>query len=99
MAARLGIKLDGGWCDKTTAETAGGAVECWVYKPGIKARIVGEEIHLKASFCEGLKVPLLGRRDFFNAFKVTIDQRGEAFTLQACGPVDWSEIGVGHRSR
>jgi hypothetical protein len=97
MAAQLGIMLNDGWCDKTTAETAGGAVECWVYKPGVKARIAGEEHHLKASFCAGLKIPLLGRRDFFTAYKVAIDQRERRFTLTACGPVDWAEIGAGHR--
>jgi hypothetical protein len=94
MAQQLGIKLALSCCEKTTAETAGGAVDCWVYPQGIKALIAGEEIYLKASFCDGLKVPLLGRRDFFNAFKVMFDQRGRSFTLEACGPIDWAEIGA-----
>lgn len=99
----LGIELNPGWCDESTAETAGGTVVCWVYRPGIKALIDGTEHQLKASFCEGLEVPLLGRKDLFEAYKIMFDQRAKSFTLEAYGPRDLGlisrQIPLGSRGR
>jgi hypothetical protein len=92
-AEELGIKLDLTCCEKSTAETAGGRAELWIYKPGIKALIDGVEHHLKATFCTGLEVALLGRKDFFAVYEVTFDERAQSFTLEPYGPRDWSEGG------
>lgn len=92
-AKGLGIGLDVSCCEESTAETAGGTVVCWIYRPGIKAWVAGREHHLKASFCEGLEVPLLGRKDFFNAYKVTFDQRAKSFMLEPYGLRDWDGVG------
>jgi hypothetical protein len=81
-ARGLGIELEEGCCEKETAVTAGGETELWVYKPGVKALIDGLEHHLKATFCVGLEVALLGRKDFFADYKVTFDERLECFTLE-----------------
>jgi hypothetical protein len=98
-AKALGIQLDVTCCEKSTAETAGGPAELWIYRQGIKALIDGRKHHLKASFCKGLKVALLGRRDFFDAYKVTFDEREESFTLEPYGPREWSETGPTPRPR
>jgi hypothetical protein len=92
-ADSLGIKLHESWCEKSTAETAGGTVVCWIYPPGITALIDGREHRLKASFCEGLEVPLLGRKDLFNAYRITFDQRAKTFTLDPYPPRDWRNEG------
>jgi hypothetical protein len=87
-ARGLGIKTDLTCCERSCAETAGGPAVVWTYPQGIKAVIDGVELHLKADFCEGLKVPLLGRRDFFRAHRITFDERTKTFTLEPYGPED-----------
>lgn len=92
-AKRLGIKLDLSCCEEKKAKTAGGAVVVWAYPQGLRVHVEGVGHRLKADFCEGLDVPLLGRRDFFNAYRVTFDERAKTFTLEPYGPQLWSEKG------
>lgn len=81
-AASLGIALDASCCEERKAVTAGGPATVWAYAQGLKVVIDGFEHHLKAEFCEGLDLPLLGRKDFFAKYKITFDQRAESFTLE-----------------
>ncbi len=87
MARGLGIELHAD-CTLSVAETAGGKVACWIYKRGLTVFAADTTHHLKASFCEGLKVPLLGREDFFEGYRVTFDQRTPSFTLEPYEPQD-----------
>jgi hypothetical protein len=64
---------------------AGGIAKQHVWKEKIKAQIQSmgnAEVMLNATFCEGLEAVLLGRNDFFNAYKVSFDNRAETFTLE-----------------
>lgn len=81
-APSLGVTLDASCCEEKKAVTAGGPATVWAYSPGLKVLIDGAEHHLKAEFCEGLDLPLLGRRDFFMKYRVSFDQRTESFTLE-----------------
>jgi Aspartyl protease len=100
MAKSLGITLDESCCERGRAATANGETVIWSYPQGIKALIEDRgEHHLKADFCDGLTIPLLGRKDFFNAYRVTFDERAETLTLEPLGPRDWSPTGPNPRSR
>jgi hypothetical protein len=79
--------------------TAGGPAVVWRYTPGIKAVIDGVEHHLKADFCEGLYVALLGRKDFFRAYRVSFDERAKNFTLEPFDPEDAPGSETGPRSQ
>lgn len=97
-AARLGIKTDLTCCERSCAQTAGGPAVVWTYPSGIKAIIDGAEHHLKADFCEGLQVALLGRKDFFYAYSVSFDERAKTFTLEPFDPEEAPGSATGPRS-
>jgi hypothetical protein len=44
--------------------------------------VEGEKHHLAANFCKDLKVPVLGRKDFFAIYRVTVDEDREAVVLE-----------------
>lgn len=81
-AAALGIDLQQD-CLGQTGETAGGESDQHVYVQGVDAIIMGRKLHLEAVFCEGLKVALLGRSDFFQEYKVFFDQRSMTFRVES----------------
>jgi hypothetical protein len=92
-AKSLGIELSPRCCERKEATTAAGPATVWAYSQGLRVIIEGVEHWLKAEFCEGLDLPLLGRRDFFDAYKITFDERAKTFTLVPYGPGNWSQRG------
>ena len=80
-AAHLGIELED--CLPSHARTAGGVTENHHYKPGIDILLEDEKLKIAANFCTTLKVPVLGRKDFFAAYaQVIVDERREIVTLE-----------------
>lgn len=85
-ASILGIEFDK--CEKFSGLTAAGqddedddkAPRLWA--PGVDAVVMGRRVHLEAVFRPGLPVILLGREDFFQAFRVSFDQRKKTFRLE-----------------
>jgi len=69
-------------CKEEELETAGGKARQWVWRDGLSARIMGRYLKVKGVFCD-TPVPLLGRTDFFAAFKVTFDEQSQSFTVEA----------------
>lgn len=92
-ASSLGVTLDPSCCEEKEAMTAAGPTVIWAYKPGLQVAVEGVAHLLKADFCSGLDVPLLGRRDFFDKYRISFDQRAKTFTLEPYGPRNWSETG------
>lgn len=82
-ARALGIDLHGADCVTQQGSTAGGVIKQHFYKPGLDILFLGRKIHLAAAFNPGLPVILLGRQDFFACFKITFDQRANAFTVES----------------
>jgi hypothetical protein len=88
-ARSIGIVLeDKGQCTEDEAMTAGGPITIWKYAQGLHIVIEDIQHWVKADFCEKLRVPLLGRTDFFRYYKTTIDERRRSFMLSAYGPDD-----------
>lgn len=81
IASHLGIDL--AQCVREDCNTAGGVTTTYVWQAGLEAEIqaMRMKVHLKTTFSETPFV-LLGREDFFSAFRVAFDQRNEAFTLE-----------------
>lgn len=96
-ANSLGVVLDPSCCEEKKATTAAGPAVVWAYKPGLRVAVEGATHLLNADFCVGLDLPLLGRRDFFDKYRITFDQRAKTFTLEPYGPRDWSETGPRRR--
>ena len=93
MARSLGIALDETCCERQRALTANGEATIWRYPQGIRALIEDQgEHHLKADFCDELKIPLLGRKDFFQTYRVMFDERAQTLTLEPLGLKDWSAV-------
>jgi hypothetical protein len=80
-AALMGIDIERD-CIEKPCGTAGGEVTGFYCSVGIEAMILGERLILGATFNRGLDFVLLGRRDFFNAFRVLFDQRAQTFTVE-----------------
>ncbi|HEX4344168.1 MAG TPA: hypothetical protein VHZ31_01270 [Solirubrobacteraceae bacterium] len=80
LAAILGIDLIVD-CATAMGTTAGGTTTNHVYQPGVDAIVMGEKIHLGATFNQGLPVILLGRCDFFALYRVSFDERRQQFGL------------------
>jgi hypothetical protein len=74
----LGIDLAA--CTVRRGSTAGGASEQYHWPTGLRAEIVGVEMPLTAVFT-ATPVALLGRQDFFRAFRVDFDERNRVFQL------------------
>lgn len=81
-AKSLGIALDASCCEEKQAVTAGGPAVVWAYPQGLRVSIEGIDHWLKAEFCIGLDLPLLGRRDFFDSYRIMFDERAKSFTLE-----------------
>jgi len=81
FAQHLGV--DPAQCVQERCNTAGGVSTLYIWQAGLEAEIqqMRMRIHLKTAFSETPFV-LLGREDFFNAFKVAFDQRAQRFTLE-----------------
>lgn len=71
-------------CRQEECSTTGGMTTQFVWEQGLDAEIqaLNTTVHLHACFAEGLPIVLLGRHDFFNAIRVSFDQRSLTFTLQ-----------------
>jgi hypothetical protein len=80
LAKVLGIDLTAD-CTEQVSNTAGGRTTNYAYQPGIDAIVMGQKIHLQASFNPGLPVILLGREDFFALYRVAFDQKTNTFTV------------------
>jgi hypothetical protein len=68
-------------CHKVDSETASGKAHCYICKEPLEANFRGESFDLIAAFMPGLKIPLLGRNDFFEHFKVSFNERDSKLTL------------------
>lgn len=81
-AGHLGVDLSS--CREEDCSTAGGVVKHHIWDAGLEAEVqaLGHKIRLNAAFCDGLPVVILGRNDFFAAFKVAFDQQAQTFTLE-----------------
>ena len=83
IAASLGIDINK--CRRETCDTAGGPAYQYVWDKGVEIEVQQVKVRFKtkASFSDGLpsRVVLLGREDFFSEFRVAIDERAKAFTL------------------
>jgi hypothetical protein len=82
LADYLGIELSA--CREDQCLTAAGLTARYVWEEGIEAEVqaLRRRIHLDVSFVTGLPALLLGRSDFFAAFRVEIDERGQTFYLE-----------------
>jgi hypothetical protein len=81
VMADLGItKAD---CDECDQLGAGGKSKYWAWQDGkLPANFYGRPVDLSVQFCDTPFI-LLGREDFFAAFKVAFDQRNLRFTIEA----------------
>jgi hypothetical protein len=83
FAGTLGIDLSE--CEHATCITAGGPTDQFTWGEMIEVQLQhmqNRRVPIKAVFVAGLGVVLLGRRDFFQAFRVTVDERVPKFTLE-----------------
>ncbi len=80
-AAKLDIDIQ---CDcvERPCGTAGGEASGYVFLGDIEAMVLGERLPLSAIFLAGLDFVLLGRRDFFDWFRILFDQRAKTFTIE-----------------
>jgi hypothetical protein len=78
LAADLGIKLEA--CDPVAGRGVGGPATFKQWPQDISALIDGVTIRVPAVFGP-VNQAVLGRSDFFNAFRVTIDERARTFVL------------------
>lgn len=70
-------------CEKRRLHPACGEdAQGYQYMEGVPARIQGADVRLKIVFVETTEEPVLGRADFFDSFRVTLDQRGGVLTLE-----------------
>lgn len=77
--------IDQNACVEDDCNTVGGPAKQYVWSPGLDASVpvMNCDVHLNACFADGLAVVILGRHDFFDAFRVSFDQRAQSFTLQS----------------
>lgn len=82
IAAHLGIDL--GQCRREDCTTAAGPSTQHIWEPGLDAQVqaMNVTVHLRGAFSE-TPVGLLGREDFFDAFRVSFDHRRQTFRLEA----------------
>jgi hypothetical protein len=84
LAKRLGIRKRN--CGKERVHTAGGWVRQYVWSDGLEVEfpeLSGHRMHVVGAFIKnGPPFILLGRRDFFNHFRVTIDEPAQAFGIE-----------------
>jgi hypothetical protein len=80
-AAMVGIDIERD-CVPRRCGTAAGETTVHCCRGGVEAIVLGERLRLGATFSQGLRFVLLGRRDFFNCFRVCFDQRAETFTVE-----------------
>lgn len=81
-AAALGIDVKKD-CQEITGNTAGGPMKKYMYDKGLDMIVMGKKLHLPVVFFSpGLPLILLGREDFFAAYKVSFDQRKQTFTVE-----------------
>lgn len=71
FAGPLGIELAD--CTSLPVETGAGTIDHHVSKTPVLAYIAGRELELMPTFGP-LRVPVLGREDFFREFKVAFDE-------------------------
>ncbi len=74
------IGIDVTRCEQATGMTAGGAANRYIWEDGVGATVLERKVRLRGAFgvCP---VILLGRKDFFRAFKVAFDEREQTFSL------------------
>jgi hypothetical protein len=83
IMATIGINLED--CVETDCMGAVGGGSQHVFADGIEIEIpdLGRRMHVEANFSQlPGSLALLGRLDFFKAFRVTVDERSETFSLQ-----------------
>ena len=70
-------------CLSRTSETASGAGRLVVYGVSIEVVVRGFDaiVPIAAAFADGVPFMLLGRADFFRAFRVVFDERAQTLTL------------------
>ena len=71
FAEPLGIDLAG--CDTQKVDTGNGLADQHLAPSPLRARIADREVSLTACF-GNIKVPVLGREDFFTEFLVEVDE-------------------------
>jgi hypothetical protein len=81
-ASYLGVDLAA--CDERPATTAGGTGTVLVHPLSLEAEVheMNVRFAMKSAFTEHSNTILLGRQDFFKAFRVTIDEPAQTFTLE-----------------
>jgi hypothetical protein len=81
-AGPLGIDLAS--CREEDSQTAGGTAKQYLHSQKLTAEIqaMSERVELVAAFSDVLPIALLGRQDFFAAFKVSFDERAQTFRLE-----------------
>jgi hypothetical protein len=67
-------------CKKEKFETSGGEGVQWIYPRNLEATIFERHMALTAIFTE-TPIALLGREDFFSAFRVGFDERTLTLTI------------------
>jgi hypothetical protein len=91
LAAELGAVIsDEDTCLPTHSQHAGGLNRAWWWRaarPGsvqecLTVRVAGVEVSLAPLLKPQLAIVALGRRDFLAAFKLTVDEREQTFTLE-----------------
>jgi hypothetical protein len=72
-------------CQLEVCETAGGEASHYVLADGIEIELpdLNRSLRVEAAFSRGVErgIALLGRRDFFAAFRVSFDQKSLTFAL------------------
>jgi hypothetical protein len=76
----FGLTMDDD-CERVQLGAADGDGEGYHYAPGLQVRIEDIDLTLEVIFSE-TEIPMLGRRDFFETFRVTMDQRRGMLTLE-----------------
>lgn len=107
VAVQLGADIaDPDRCFLTSSQHAGGVDEAWWWsgsaqphaRPCLQARVAGLDVSLAPLLKQDLSIVALGRRDFLAAFRFSIDERAETFTLEPYNePADQWMIRVGRR--
>jgi hypothetical protein len=83
MAVMADLGISQADCDELDQMGAGGASKFYCWKTGsLAADFFGRPVNLKVQFSLTPFI-LLGREDFFSAFRVTFDQRSLRFTVES----------------
>lgn len=78
IAGLMGVDLAD--CEQAVSMTAGGPSTRYVWKEGLQTTVLGKTVRLRGAFGSS-PVVLLGRRDFFDEFRITFDERAKTFSL------------------